>query len=80
MGDLSGVTSATLFVVLLFGGVLYLKRLLRKHLLPGDREADRRQAMAELLLLQAELQRRAGADADPPGSEEEGRGRKPQAE
>lgn len=78
MGDFSGMGLATLAVVFVVFGLFYVKTLVKRHLLPGFREDDRRQAMAELLLLQTELQKRAaeeGSDQpgdDPPPSEEPG--------
>jgi hypothetical protein len=49
---------ATLIIVFVVFGLFYLKRLVRRTLLPGEGDEDRRHAMAELLLLQTELQRR----------------------
>ena len=79
MGDLSGIGLATLVVVVMVFGLFYVKRVVRRHLLPGGRADDRRQSMAELLLLQAELQKRAESaegerSESPDASERQGSG------
>ncbi len=58
-GDLSVIGAVTALVLFIFVGLFYLKKVLRDSLFPGRHDEDRRQAMAELLLLQTELQRRA---------------------
>lgn len=59
-GDLSVLGGVTALVLFSFFGLFYFKRILRDWLFPGLYNEDRRHAMAELLLLQTELQRRAG--------------------
>jgi hypothetical protein len=58
-GDLSVIGAVTALVLIIFVGLFYLKKVLRDSLFPGRHDEDRRQAMAELLLLQTELQGRA---------------------
>ena len=59
LGDLSVIGAVTALFLFTFVGLFYLKKVLRDRLFPGGDAEDRRQAMAELLLLQTELQRRA---------------------
>jgi hypothetical protein len=59
LGDLSVIGAVTALFLFAFVGLFYLKKVLRDRLFPGRHDEDRRQAMAELLLLQTELQGRA---------------------
>ena len=65
-GDLSVIGAVTALVLFASIGLFYLKKVLRDSLFPGEHDEDRRQAMAELLLLQTELQRRADEESTSP--------------
>ena len=65
-GDLSVIGAVTALVLFASVGLFYLKKVLRDSLFPGRPDEDRHQAMAELLLLQTELQRRADEEMPSP--------------
>ena len=67
---LSGFILGTFMTVLVLVGLVIIARTVRNRYFPSENEEERSEAMTELLLLQAELQKRAGKG--PVSSAEEG--------
>ena len=65
LGDFYVLGGVTVLFLLTFLGLFYFKKIMKDRLFPGRENEDRRQAMAELLLLQAELQKRSDAEKAP---------------
>ena len=68
--QLWGIGFLTVLAFALLAGLFYLKRALRNRLFPEERVRDRGEAMAELLLLQAQLEKKAGGETTSGGGRE----------
>lgn len=63
---------ASIFMVVVFGGLYRFKRVLRNRLFPPEAKSARKDAMSEILLLKARLEERAsGTTVSPTGEEGE---------
>ena len=63
--QLWGVGFGTIIVVGVLFGLIRFQKIMRKRLLPQTKERERGQAMTELLLLQARLEKEAGQTKSP---------------
>jgi len=64
-GELWAVALGTVVALGLLLGLFLFKKALKKSLFPGEPETPREQAMADLLLFQAELEKRSVASESP---------------
>ena len=71
-GQLWGVGFGTVLAVAVLFGLIRFQKVMRNRLFPRTKERERGQAMTELLLLQARLEKEAG-QADSPDEGSEGR-------
>jgi hypothetical protein len=69
--ELWGVGFGTIFALAILSGLFYFKRMLRNRLFPTEGMRGRGEAMTELLLLQAQLEEKAGLGNRPEGDEDE---------
>jgi len=59
--QIQGLAIGTVLAIAVFAGLFYLKWMLRSRLFSDERARDRGEAMAELYLLRAKLEGKAGA-------------------